>query len=365
MRLYMKKIVSIVLAAAMLVCVFASCTKTPENALVCKDADGKVTGSVDTKLYSLLTAVVNFQLGADSLSEDMWDMQYQEGNDTTVRRIVIAQTKAYAKGLLQAEYLCDVSYKIGLSDEQKDSVDKYISTLVTSYGSQKALDGYLSSFGADVAALRRYMELVLKQNTLYESFYTEGGIRQEIVDAKKPSYFKEHFEIADHILVKYSGGLKDDGTEIPITDEEKEAKREAAKALYNEIVNGVRDFDEALEAYNDDTYKLGYPFGYFVPDSFYWTGISTDVQDAVNEMKAGEIRFVDTKDGAYIVRKNEMDETLFASNGNFETYIESTLAQEDFLEICEKSAAVEENEDIISQFDPALIPSFNIDALSK
>ncbi len=360
----MKKIISIVLAAAMLVLALVSCTKTPENAVVCKDADGKVTGSVNTKLYSLLTAVVNFQLGADSLSADMWDMNYQQGNDTTVRQIVIAQTKAYAEGLLQAEYLCDVTYKIGLSDEQKDSVDKYISSIVTSYGSEKALESYLSTFGADTEALRRYMELVLKQNTLYESFYTEGGIRHGVIEERKPSYFKEHFEIADHILVKYSGGLKDDGTEIPISDEEKETKRQAAKSLYNEIVNGLRDFDEALEAYNDDTYKFGYPFGYFVPDTFYWTGISTDVQDAVNEMKAGEIRFVDTEDGAYIVRKNEMDETLFASNGNFETYIESTLAQEDFLEICEKSVTVEENGDIISLFDPALIPSFNIDALS-
>ncbi len=360
----MKKIISIVLAAAMLVFALACCTKIPENAIVCKDADGKVAGGVDTKLYSLLTAVVNFQLGADSLSKDMWDMQYQEGNDTTVRQIVIAQTKAYAKGLLQAEYLCDVTYKIGLSDEQKDSVDKYISAIATSYGSEKALESYLSTFGADTQTLRRYMELVLKQNTLYESFYTEGGIRHGIIDAQKPAYFSEHFEIADHILIKYSGPLKDDGTEIPISDEEKEAKRQAAKALYNEIVNGVRDFDSALEAYNDDTYKFGYPFGYFVPDTFYWTGISTDVQDAVNEMKVGEIRFIDTEDGAYIVRKNEMDEKLFASNGNFETYIESTLAQEDFLEICENSVTVEENGDVISQFNPALIPSFNIDALS-
>lgn len=365
LKRFVIKALSVLCAALLLLTCLISCSEKAQYALECKGSDGKTSAGIDSKLYSLLYAVVNYQLGADSLESDMWDLQYQEGNTTTVREIVVAQTKAYAKGLLQAEYLCDVTYKIGLSDEQRDSVDKYVSEIISSYGSQKSLESYLSTFGADTEALRRYMELVLKQNTLYESFYSEGGIRYDIVNAQKPSYFGEHFAVADHILVKYSGGLKDDGTEIPISDEEKEAKRQAAKSLYNEISNGVRDFDSALEAYNDDTYKFGYPFGYFVPDSFYWTGISTDVQDAVNEMNVGEIRFIDTEDGAYIVRKNAMDENLYRSNGNFETYIESTLAQEDFLKICEESALISENADVISKFDPALIPSFSIDALGS
>lgn len=359
----MKKILSIILAAAMLVCVFASCAEKTENVLICKDSDGKESAGIDRNLLSLIVAVVNYQLGADSLEDDMWDMEYQEGNGTTVKEIVIAQSRAYAEGLLQAEYLCDKVYKIGLSDKQKDSVSSYISELSAAYGSNKSLENALSVYGASIESLTRYMELILKQDTVYSSFYSENGIREAEIDSKKAGYFEEHFAIADHILVKYSGGLKDDGTEIPITDEEKQAKREAAKALYNEINVGVRDFDQALEAYNDDTYKLGYPFGYFIPDSFYWTGISVDVQNAVLEMKEGEIRFIDTEDGAYIIRRNKMDSSLYASNGGFETYLESTLAQEDFLSLCESSCTVSADEEMIAELDPSLIPSFNIDAL--
>ncbi len=357
------KTISLILTLAILLFTFVSCTeKDAGNVMSCKDEKGNITGSVDQKLLSLIIAVVNFQLGADSLEDDMWDMQYQEGNDTTVKDIVMAQSIAYAKGLLQAEYLCDNVYKIGLSDGQKDSVEKYISELSSSYGGQKNLENSLSVYGADVETLKRYMSLVLKQDTLYESFYAENGLRSEVVDQRKPSYFEENFVIADHILIKYSGGTKDDGTEIPLSDEEKSAKRDGARTLYDEIVNGVRGFDEALAEFNQDTYKLGYPFGYFVSEAFFWSGMSEDVQNAALEMNEGEIRFVDTADGAYIIRRNAMDSSLYASNGGFETYIESTIAQEDFLEVCE-AASVEVNNELANELNPASIPSFNIDAL--
>lgn len=124
----------------MLICVFASCTEKTENVLICKDSDGKESAGIDRNLLSLIVAVVNYQLGADSLEDDMWDMEYQEGNGTTVKEIVIAQSRAYAEGLLQAEYLCDKVYKIGLSDKQKDSVSSYISSLSAAYGSKKSLE---------------------------------------------------------------------------------------------------------------------------------------------------------------------------------------------------------------------------------
>lgn len=360
------KNLSFLLALTVLLCAFASCAKKDEKiAMQYKGSDGKVVSQIDQKLMSLIVAVVNFQLGADSLEDEMWDMAYQEGNDTTVRQIVMAQSTAYAKGLLQAEYLSDKVYNIGLSDKQKDSIDSYISEMSSVYGSKKNFENALSVYGADVAALERYMELILKQDTLFESFYSEQGLRRNELEKAKPEYFGEHFVIADHILLKYSGGTKDDGTTIPISEEEKEKKREMAKTLYNEITNGVRDFDEALAEFSEDTYKLGYPFGYFVPDTFYWSGISKEVQDAAHEMKTDEIRFIDTEDGAYIIRKNEMNPSLYASNGDFETYIEASISQEDFLSVCDTADGAEIFDEIINELNPMRIPSFDIDKLGQ
>ena len=360
------KILSLFLALAIILCAFASCEKkNTKLAMQYKNSDGKVTGEIDQKLMSLIVAVVNFQLGTDALEDNMWDMAYQEGNDTTVKQIVMAQSTAYAKGLLQAEYLCDKVYNIGLSDKQQDSIDTYISDASALFGSKKEFENTLSVYGADIAALERYISLVLKQDTLFESLYAENGLRRNEIEQRKPQYFSEHYVICDHILLKYSAGIKDDGTTIPISEEEKSQKREKAKTLYNEITNGVRDFDEALGEFNEDTYKLGYPFGYFVPDSFYWSGISQKVQDAALEMQVSEIRFVDTEDGAYIIRKNEMNPALYASNGDFETYIDANLSQEDFLSVCDSADGIIVNNDVINELNPSTIPSFNIDTIGQ
>ena len=157
--------------------------------------------------------------------------------------------------------------------------------------------------------------------------------------------------------------MKDDGTEIPLSAEEKQQRYEKAKTLYNEIINGARDFDEALIEYNEDTYILGYPFGYFVSKNFDWSGISSDVQNSVREMKDGEIRFIDAENGAYIVRKNPMTPELYKSNGDFNTYLESSAVQNDFLALCENSCNVAVYEDALYELDPEVIPSFNMDML--
>ena len=360
------RIISVLLAASILLFCLASCTeKNIKTAISYNDADGKTVSAIDIKLFSLMVAVVNFQLGTNALDESMWDMAYQEGNSTTVKEIVAAQSTAYAKGLLQAEYVCDNVYSIGISKQQENSIDSYISGLSASFGGEKNLENALSVYGTDISSLKRYMALVLKQDTLYKTFYSENGTRRENAEARKPEYFKEHFVICDHILVKYSGGVKDDGTEIPLDEGQKAEKRDFAKALYNEIVNGLRDFDSALDEFSEDTYKLGYPFGYFVPDTFYWTGISQEVQDAALEMTQDEIRFVDTESGAYIIRKNEMNPSLYASNGNFAAYIDAQVCQEDFLDVCDAADRIAVNKDVIGEINPARIPPFDIDTFGK
>ncbi|MBQ7399754.1 MAG: peptidylprolyl isomerase [Clostridia bacterium] len=368
MKKNLLRITACFLTLAIIVCAFASCSKDGNSkkvAIEIKDSEGKTVSTIDQKLLSLIMAVTNFNLGTSNLEEDMWDMTFQEGNDTTVKQIVVAQSTAYAKGLLQAEYLCDVAYEIGLSDKQKDSIETYISDLSASYGSEKNFENALSVYGADVASFKRFMELMLKQSTMYESFYAEGGYRRDAVELAKPEYFEENYVIADHILLKYSAGTRADGVDIPVSEEEKAAIRERAKTLYQEIITGVRDFDEALTEFSEDTYKLGFPYGYFHPVFYYQDVISQDVQDAARKMTVGEIRFVDTEAGAYIVRKNEMDPTLYSSNGDFELSIESVIAQEDFLSLCETAGEVAVNDTIVNELNPAHIPPLNIDALGQ
>ena len=350
----------------LLMCTVLFGCKSSNNVAEIENGSGKVVGEIDQKLMSLIMSVSNSQLGAEAYAgTDIWNTTYP-GSDKTVKDIVVAQARAYAVGLLQAEQLCDTVYGSGLSKEQISFVDSYIDELTTVYGGAKGFESVLSSYGTDVEALKRYMLLVIKRDAVYKTLYTqETGTRYPDIQSAKKDYFAKNFFVEDHILIKYSGGMKADGTEIPLSPEEQQAKREAAKALYAEIQNGVRTFDEALAEFGEDTYVLGYPFGYFISRDFDWSGMPSVVQSAVREMTEGEIRFVDAETGAYIVRKNQMNPELYKSNGNFDLYLESTIAQEDFLLQCEYAGDVNVDEELLAELDPENIPAFDMSLLGQ
>ena len=350
----------------LLMCTVLFGCKSSNNVAEIENGSGKVVGEIDQKLMSLIMSVSNSQLGAEAYAgTDIWNTTYP-GSDKTVKDIVVAQARAYAVGLLQAEQLCDTVYGSGLSKEQISFVDSYIDELTTVYGGAKGFESVLSSYGTDVEALKRYMLLVIKRDAVYKTLYTqETGTRYPDIQSAKKDYFAKNFFVEDHILIKYSGGMKADGTEIPLSPEQQQAKREAAKALYAEIQNGVRTFDEALAEFGEDTYVLGYPFGYFISRDFDWSGMPSVVQSAVREMTEGEIRFVDAETGAYIVRKNQMNPELYKSNGNFDLYLESTIAQEDFLLQCEYAGDVNVDEELLAELDPENIPAFDMSLLGQ
>ena len=350
----------------LLMCTVLFGCKSSNNVAEIENGSGKVVGEIDQKLMSLIMSVSNSQLGAEAYAgTDIWNTTYP-GSDKTVKDIVVAQARAYAVGLLQAEQLCDTVYGSGLSKEQISFVDSYIDELTTVYGGTKGFESVLSSYGTDVEALKRYMLLVIKRDAVYKTLYTqETGTRYPDIQSAKKDYFAKNFFVEDHILIKYSGGMKADGTEIPLSPEQQQAKREAAKALYAEIQNGVRTFDEALAEFGEDTYVLGYPFGYFISRDFDWSGMPSVVQSAVREMTEGEIRFVDAETGAYIVRKNQMNPELYKSNGNFDLYLESTIAQEDFLLQCEYAGDVNVDEELLAELDPENIPAFDMSLLGQ
>lgn len=327
---------------------------------------GKVTGEIDMNLMSLVMSVVNSQLGADAyVGTGLWDMEYQEGSGKTVKDVVEAQAKAYAEGLLQAEYLHDHVYSLELSKDYVTFLDSYIDELTVSFGGKKQLEDYLSTYGTDSESLKRYMILVMKSDALRTAFYSEGGLRYSQIEPIKKAYFEANYRIADHILLKYSGGVKDDGTEIPLTEEEKQQKKEKARVLFDEIQNGVRQFDDALIELGEDTYILGYPYGYFVADNYNLSGLSEDVQNAVREMEVGEIRLVEAENGSYIIRRNPMNAEMYKSNGDFNAYIESAVIQEDFLSQCEGASSLVVYDELLESLDPENIPSFNMNLLGQ
>ncbi len=316
--------------------------------------DAKGGGEINQSTMSLLIAVIN---GQRSEYAPYLNKPIAEGGETTYGDLIVVEATALGEMLLKCEYLNDVVYGFGLSAEQSDSVEKYIDAAVDTYGSKTALADALSKFGADTEALKRFVTLSLKQSTLRQNIFGEGGTNY-ITDTELISYFADNYIIADHVYLKLSGEAKEDGTATPLTEEQKQEKRDFANALYMQILSGGTTFDKAIEEYGQDTYKMMYPDGYFVPRE-QESNLEEAVLSALREMTEGDMRVVETASGIYILRKNEMNGQLCMSVPEFAAALEYTMENEKFGEMIEALDGVKLDKDIIGELDPSVIPAFN------
>ena len=352
------KIFALVLCTLVAVASFVSCGKENEGAIVYKNPDGKVTSVLDTSFLSFWIAVQNNQYASYISAFDAaqgWDTVVEKESGKTLRDVMLEEAVRTASSMLQAEYIHDHVCGIDFTDTQADSVNEYISSLVSTFGSEKNLETELSSYGASIGALEKYMTLMLKYETLYGYLYSEGGEREITPDMKK-AYFEENYAIADHILFDMRGIQKDDGTIVGLTEEQEKEIWQKAEGVYSAIKAGVMTFEEAKEQYNEDYYASEYPFGYFVTDdNTFWS----EFQTAALEMQEGEIRLVRTYAGAHIMLKKPMNGELYMSNGDFNDSLSTVLSGEDYVALLETvSDGVEVSDALVSRLDPALVKPF-------
>ena len=348
-----------VVLMSIVVCV--SCSDNKNAVIEYRDKNGKVTSGLDQSFMSLWIAVQNYQYSTyisafDSLEGYNTVIDKQSGK--TLDEVMLDEAVRTAGEMLKAEYIHDNVYNISFSKEQQDSVDMYIDALVANIGSKKALESALSKYGTSISALERYLVLSAKYQTLYNTLYSEGGVN-EITDDMKKQYFAENYSVADHILFDVRGKQKEDGTVIPLTEEEILSKKTKAEEVYAAILSQVYTFDEAKEMFNEDAYSKQYPFGYFVTDDgTFWE----EFESAALEMQENEIRLVKTNAGYHIILKKPMNTELYKSNGDFSDSLEILISQDSFsmlLDDAKDGVVINDNE--ISKFKPSLIKPFGFD----
>lgn len=342
-------------------CMLSGCSSSnTKTALDYKDANGKVTGSVDQSLLSLIIAMINYQHGADAISDSsLWDMEIDESG-TTFKEVVRAEACSYAKMLLCAEYLNDNVYGLGFSDKQQDSVDKAIESASNSKGSRDNLLTYLSNYGSSIESLERFMVLSVKLNTLKTYLYSESG-PYAVTDAEIKNFFAENYNVADFVCIRLTGEEKDDGTTVPMTDDEKEEKKNLAKNILNQISAGVLSFEEAMSNYSEADYSSVYPEGLLIPNNGTAQGINESVSEAVRTMAEEDVDIVETQSAVFIVKKQRMNAELYKSKEGLAESLKQALENEDFMKQLETADGVNLYEDVAKTLDPSLIPAFNAD----
>ena len=239
-----------VLAVVGLVLIIKSCDGSGKVALEYRDPNDNVTATVDQELLSLMVAHIKFEYGLveSNDTKDFWEA----GNGFFANK-VIADAADNAGRMLRSEYYADFVEGTPLTAEQKKKIDDTVAYWVKAYGSEDDFSTFLSSYGTSIDALRRYMELALKQKNLKEFMYLRN-YETAIKDEQVIEFFKEQYSIADFIFISLTAGTKSNGDPIPLTGEAKQLQMSKRDAAMVELNSGM-DFEEVMKKYSDASYE--------------------------------------------------------------------------------------------------------------
>lgn len=227
----MKKIIALVLAIVMCAGVLCSCSNTDKDTAMSIDGGGNLS----VNFMYLLTAFQNTMWNVTSYED--FDIVINEQTGATVNDFLKEQVKKSAESSLICEYIHDKVYGLSLSDAQKQAIDTQIEKYISTAGSKQRLEEQLSAYSANIATLKRYFEISLKQNNIYNLFYDTEGI-YAIPEETVKKYFEDNYAIVTHIFFNTAFKVKEDGTYVTLTEEEIEIKKQVAQNAYSNILAG-------------------------------------------------------------------------------------------------------------------------------
>ena len=354
----MKKIIALVMAAVLCLALLASCNNNSSRDVM--SIEGGNSLSVN---YIYLLTSIQKSMYYSMISEygNDWNAVANTLTGETFADMLKKMTYSYASSSLICEYLFDKEYKLNFTEEDSASLDSQMAALEKNAGSRQALEEKLSTYGADLASLERYLKISIKQAKIIDYLYGEEGT-VEIPEEKMKEYFKDNYAIVTHIYFNVPATQKEDGTYVSPSAEEKENKKRIADEVFERIVGG-EDFYALKEEYNEDIYESQY-----YPDGFFVTNDNTfpaEFTSAAMEMDEGEYRMAETNSengySVHIIHKLPMKAELYNTNLQVYQNIYGMLETENFQDLIGSYAElIKADEEALSAIDVNVVPEFSL-----
>lgn len=342
----MKKIIRIVaclLAAVMMTLTFASCSGfgTPVMEL----GGTEITANMIEFWLSRYKAQFVYyygdaiceQYGLDNIDQ-FWPIVSDAETGETFDDVMSGFIYENAKTYLCALYLFE-QYGLSLPSETVEEVDAYMDDLLQNYasGSKSEFNALLSNYGINYKLLRELYLIDEKVDYLQDHLFGTGGTLG-ITKIDKENYYQANYVRMRQICIfinecpetdENGNYLKDSDGYVKyrdMTTAETQEARARADAAMNKIKNGTA-FMDVLSEYDENTADDAYPNGlYMSADSALGTDASLEkIYNALQDMKVGEIKLIETETGLHIVEKLELDEGAYdkESNSDFFTFWDS------------------------------------------
>ncbi|MCL1792363.1 MAG: peptidyl-prolyl cis-trans isomerase [Oscillospiraceae bacterium] len=316
-QLFKRIIGSIVLAAAVLVCMAASSCglgQKPAMAL----SRGKIKETISSEIYGYYLSYAKTRMlygyyqtayGA-SMPEDptslpdipeLWPQFY--ATPQTYGSIVKRQAESSLGQLLAIAVYCKEN-GLELSGKELSEIDGKIEGIIGTYfqNSKSRYNSKLKSLGINDKIYREIKKYEALAGVFGKDLFDSETGKKKITDDMVNMVYGESCARVKHILILYSPGTNGpDGSPDKYSDEEMAARYAKVEDIYGRIENG-EDFDGFLSE-SEDPGSAAYPDGYTINES---AAFMPEFVAAAFEMQIGETRKVETGYGMHIMKRFDL-----------------------------------------------------------
>jgi len=289
----MKKIVAALLVVLMVLGLLAGCgNKTKPATLIVDGKKVKIDTIVSIGDTDISLALYRYFYLSTKASADSGDDTYWETYPEQVEYIKLA-AENYCKNFAAIHYFCE-KYNLGLTDEQKATIDSQIESAIEQAGSYSAFETSLENNYLNEDMYRALIEVELLSDNLKDYFFGENG-EYYMSAADLTKYLKEDYILSRHILIATS-------------DEDYDNKiKEVRKAI-----EAGEDFQSLAEKYSADTTSTtNYPDGLCYTEGT----MITDFYETAKATKVGEISEVSTEEyGYFFIQRLELTDEYVTNN---------------------------------------------------
>ena len=318
---YMKKIVSLIAALALLL--VTSCSSGGGKTVM---SLGNAKIDEATYAYWMSTYKARYLRTYTDIKDtaSYWNEKISDLSEKTNEELVNGLIRDNIRSNLVAMSLY-AENGLTMSDSMKDKIDSYIDSLVEELadGSRKTMNANLAEFGINLNILRTVFINEQKSSDLFDYYYGDNG-KTPVTDSEREAYYEENYVRFYQINVNdaYAYAEDSDGTyqknedgsykKRSLTDKEKAEKAEKIAQIEKKLSDGA-DFSGLYEEYSENT---DYPGGYY----FSLTSAGDYIADIVTKafsLEEGEwIKYTSDTYGTFFIKRAALDDGAYSAEAN-------------------------------------------------
>lgn len=333
-----KRAVSAISVAAVTLALVASCSF---GGYAIKIGDRVITAE---KYKSVAVSIKSQFLTGNELeeSDELWSKYIDSNYTSTVQEYLDAMIQTYIITYnLYSIHFDELGLK--LDDTTVSEIKATMQGFIDQYGSKDALDQHLRTQGFTYDEFEQQYYDEAKKDAVIMYYFGPDSTETPVSHEALRAYYEEYYTKVKHVFLSTKD---DEGNDLSNAKKDEVGKK--AQEIYEKAIAG-EDFEKLIDEYNEDPGMVSNPNGYiFSSDDTSYTRV---FHNAAFDMKADEVRLIQSNLGYHIMKKYSFTDDEIFSRDTEITLIENMMSEESnkILDDLKERIGVEYNNTVLNE----------------